>query len=160
MKIYVVVPNYNAQTYEIRIVHYLMYVLRKLGHTVNTCATIFGDYPLLPTTITAPTDEDIVICTEMAEMVPVLSIDRPIFRWVLNKPINSYGDKKYTTQEIVYYNDTPLEISSLQRSAYGEATYFRLTHSDLDKDIELTRDILNHFCLEWVKKSWFHYSKK
>jgi len=125
MKIYVWSPNYTHQSVGIRVMHYLMFLLKKLGHDVFTNALILNyEYCILPTSSPLITpDFDMCIFPEMVNTKGFEKMGIPTLRWVL---YYLEKDTMYDKIENVYHWKQTYEKDAVEHGFWKQSTEFRL----------------------------------
>jgi hypothetical protein len=136
-------PDYRHNSAGIRVMHYFAYLLKCLGHTVDTNCTVFnkayGDYM---SSKDYNGKYDFIVAPEGSYIPP--DINKPIFRWVL---FNT--DLKYNVNDIVFHWCKDYEQSAREASFNGESGIFRL--GDIDRNEYKNNKEKTKVCY-WVHK--------
>lgn len=135
MKIYVFSPPYSHKSAGIKAMHYFMYLLQRLGHTVFTDASETNeDYDKQP--IITPYQDGMVDAAVMPEVVGA-SVNVPVFRWVLYFVgfWNNNAPRHYGKNEICYHWLPDYKQSAIAASYHKESTEFSLPLFDRNEYI-------------------------
>lgn len=131
MNIYVFTPPYNHKSAGIKMMHYLMYLLQRLGHQVTSNTDTFNsEYDLKPATQMLNKKYDVLIVPEVTELAQYRYLDMPIIRWVLYFAGVLGGPKVYQNNETVFHWDKSYEASAIEASLNGTSELFRLPYLD------------------------------